>query len=227
MTGDLRLILFDVDGTLVDSQADIVASMTAAFYSADLPVPDRADILSIVGLSLPQAMAVLAPQADVNTQTAMVAAYKDRYMALRAAAGSQHSSPLFPGIREVLEDLHSVPETILGVATGKSQRGLDALIDGHNLRSLFLTLHCADHHPSKPHPSMVVQAMSDIGVTPAQTVVIGDTSFDMEMARAAGAFALGVTWGYHPPERLGAAHKVVDAVRDLPAALDEIWRLAA
>ena len=227
MSEDLRLILFDVDGTLVDSQADIVASMTAAFEHATLPVPSRAAILSIVGLSLPQAMVVLAPDTTEQTRAEMVSAYKQQYMTLRAAAGSQNSSPLFPGIRSLLDDLNAVPHQILGVATGKSQRGLDALIDGHGLEQLFLTRQCADHHPSKPHPSMVLQAMAETGVSPTQTVVVGDTSFDMEMARAAGVFAIGVSWGYHPPARLGDAHLIVDGVHALPAALDEVWRFAA
>lgn len=227
MNADLRLILFDVDGTLVDSQADIVASMTSAFASAGLPVPDRANILSIVGLSLPRAMEILAPSADTETHDGMVSAYKETYMALRAASGSQKSSPLFPGVRSVLDDLNAVPEHILGVATGKSQRGLDALIEGHALEKMFLTRQCADHHPSKPHPSMVLRAMAETGVGPAHTVVIGDTSFDMEMARAAGAFAIGVSWGYHPADRLKDAHVIVDHVHALPTALNNIWRSAA
>lgn len=227
MSIDLRLILFDVDGTLVDSQADIVASMAAAFEHAELPVPDRANILATVGLSLPRAMAVLAPSAEPYMHDAMVDAYKAKYMALRAATGSQNSSPLFPGIREVLDQLNCVPVHILGVATGKSRRGLDALIEGHALDRMFLTQQCADHHPSKPHPSMVLRAMSEIGVSLEQTVVIGDTSYDMEMARAAGAFAIGVSWGYHPRDRLSEAHMIVDQVDAMPAALDEIWRRAA
>ncbi|WP_050931336.1 HAD-IA family hydrolase [Aestuariivita boseongensis] len=226
MSADLRLILFDVDGTLVDSQADIVASMAAAFDHVGLTVPDRAQVLSIVGLSLPRAMEVLAPEADATTHDAMVEAYKRSYMALRAAAGSQISSPLYPGMRDLLDRLNAVPDNILGVATGKSQRGLDALIEGHALAGLFCTRQCADHHPSKPHPSMILQAMAETGVTPAQTVMIGDTSFDMEMARAAGAFAIGVSWGYHPADRLGDAHILVDRVADLPDTLETIWRAA-
>ena len=226
MSAELRLVLFDVDGTLVDSQADIVASMRAAFARVELPAPDRADILSIVGLSLPRAMAELAPDASADTHAEMVDAYKASYMALRAAAGSQKSSPLYPGVRSLLEQLDAIPDVLLGVATGKSQRGLDALIDGHGLRGLFLTHQCADHHPSKPHPSMILQAMAETGVTPAQTVMIGDTSYDIDMARAAGTFAIGVSWGYHPADRLDRAHAIVDDVLALPAALDQIWRLA-
>jgi len=227
MSGDLRLILFDVDGTLVDSQADIVASMHAAFGRVGLDLPDRAAILSIVGLSLPKAMERLARDADEAERDALVDIYKSTYAQLRAAAGSQASSPLYPGVRAVLDALNAVPENLLGVATGKSKRGLDALMSGHDLSGMFVTRQCADHHPSKPHPSMIVQAMAETGVTPDQTVMIGDTSFDMEMARAAGVRAVGVSWGYHPVDRLTGAHQIVARVGDLPSAIDEIWRQPA
>lgn len=223
MSADLRLILFDVDGTLVDSQADIVASMGAAFDRVGLPAPERSAVLSIVGLSLPVAMATLAPDATRDAQAEMVESYKTAYADLRAAAGSERSSPLYPGARGMLHTLRAVPENLLGVATGKSQRGLDALMSGHDLAGVFVTRQCADHHPSKPHPSMILEAMAETGVTPAQTVMIGDTSFDMEMARAAGVYALGVSWGYHPVSRLTAAHHVLHRVEDVPEALDEIW----
>ena len=223
MSAPLRLILFDVDGTLVDSQSDIVSSMVSAFDHVQLSAPDRSRILSIVGLSLPRAMAELAPDADASTHDAMVAAYKNQYMALRAAAGSQHSSPLYPGVRQVLDALRDVPENLLGVATGKSQRGLDALIDGHALDGMFVTRQCADHHPSKPHPSMIWQAMQDTGVSPSETVMIGDTSFDMDMARAAGVFALAVSWGYHDRMRLSGADRIIDRVDALPGAIEDIW----
>ena len=223
MSTPLRLVIFDVDGTLVDSQADIVTSMTAAFDYVGLAPPERETILSIVGLSLPHAMAALAPERDARTHNDMVAAYKERYMALRAAQGSEQSSPLYPGVRAVLDQLNAVPEILLGVATGKSQRGLDALISGHGLHGMFVTLQCADHHPSKPHPSMILQAMADTGVAPSSTIMIGDTSFDMDMARSAGVTALGVSWGYHDHGRLGGAHNILDTIESLPAALDDIW----
>lgn len=223
MSRPLRLILFDVDGTLVDSQGDIVTSMAAAFDEVGLAAPDRDVVLSIVGLSLPRAIAELAPKADSKTQDRLVTAYKDSYMRLRAITGSQKSSPLYPGARAVLERFAKVPENLLGVATGKSQRGLDALISGHELEGMFLTRQTADHHPSKPHPSMILRAMEEAGVGPEDTVMIGDTSFDMEMARAAGVTALGVSWGYHDTLRLNAAHRVIDRMDQLPAAVEEIW----
>ncbi|WP_417725721.1 HAD-IA family hydrolase [Salipiger sp.] len=223
MSAPLRLVIFDVDGTLVDSQADIVASMTAAFEGASLPVPPREVILSIVGLSLPEAVAQLAPGAEAGLRAAMVDAYKSRYMELRAAAGAEMSSPLYPHVLGVLNQLHDEPETLLAIATGKSRRGLDKLVDGHGIRHLFVTQQCADDHPSKPHPAMLQAALSATGVEPRHAVMIGDTSFDMEMARAAGMLAIGVTWGYHDAARLSDAHMLIDDIRLLPGLLQQVW----
>ncbi|SDE18900.1 phosphoglycolate phosphatase [Salipiger thiooxidans] len=224
---DLRLVIFDVDGTLVDSQADILASMRAAFASAGLEAPARAEILSIVGLSLPLAIAELAPGIDPATRDAMVEAYKASYMGLRIEKGTPQSSPLYPNTREVLEALHAQPETLLGIATGKSRRGLDKLLDGHEMRRLFVTQQCADDHPSKPHPAMIEAALSETAMPAHRAVMLGDTSFDMQMARAAGVTAIGVTWGYHDAARLRDAHHVIDDIRALPALLEEIWETTA
>jgi phosphoglycolate phosphatase len=222
MTTPLRLVLFDVDGTLVDSQGAIVGAMNEAFRMVDLPAPDRPDVLSIVGLSLPKAMAVLAPQESQGKQAELVEAYKEAYHAARLLAGAGHS-PLYPGAREMLEHLHAQPETLLGVATGKSRRGMDALIEAHGLH-FFLTVQVADNHPSKPHPSMVLTAMSETGVTPENTVVIGDTRFDMDMARAAGVNCVGVSWGYHSRDSLNADYHI-DVFEELPGVLNRIWKV--
>lgn len=222
MTADLRLILFDVDGTLVDSQAAIVGSMTVAFGSIGLPVPTRREILSIVGLSLPQAMARLAPQQGEGVQAQLVQGYKDSYRDQRLAQGAAHS-PLYPGAMEMLEVLHAVPENLLGVATGKSKRGLDGLIDAHGMERLFVTRQVADFHPSKPHPSMIQAAVEEAGVNPANCVMIGDTSFDMDMASAAGVAGIGVSWGYHNPSALTSARIIIDSFDQLPDALAQIW----
>ncbi|MEZ5676487.1 MAG: HAD-IA family hydrolase [Thalassovita sp.] len=223
MSKPLRLIVFDVDGTLVDSQADIVASMTTAFQGAGVPVPDRAAILSIVGLSLDVAIPQLAPGLRDETYAAMVQGYKTAYMQLRAAQGTQQSSPLYPGIRSVLDGLQAVPEYLLGVATGKSRRGLDALLAGHGMERLFLTQQVADHHPSKPHPAMLLAALAETGVDADQAVMIGDTEFDMSMARAAGMRAIGVSWGYHTADRLAGADVLVHRTGDLPQAIAGLW----
>ncbi len=223
MSGDLKLVVFDVDGTLVDSQADICAAMAAAFASVDLPEPARDAVLGIVGLSLPEAMAVLAPDHPGATRAAMVAAYKDSYAARRRTVGAAEGSPLFPGVRETLDRIHAVPHWLSGIATGKSRRGLDALLDGHGLRGRFVTEQVSDHHPSKPHPAMLQAALSETGVAAQHAVMIGDTEFDMAMARAAGLVAIGVTWGYHPAARLADAHHLIDDIAALPALLRDIW----
>ncbi len=222
MNAPLRLVLFDVDGTLVDSQGAIVSAMTACFQAQSLPVPDRDAILSIVGLSLPHAMARLAADQSVRIQSALVDGYKQAYHAQRLEQGTA-SSPLYPGARQVIEALHAQPEVLLGVATGKSQRGLDALLEGHGLQQHFITRQVADHHPSKPHPSMIETALAETGVPAAQAVMVGDTSFDMEMAAAAQVAGIGVSWGYHDRRVLTAATHVIETFEELPGALAKIW----
>ncbi|QFT91460.1 Pyrophosphatase PpaX [Roseovarius sp. THAF9] len=223
----LRLVIFDVDGTLVDSQADIVAAMSHAFARAERDAPTREAILSIVGLSLDRAIALLAPEVDSGMRDRMVEWYKEAYIALRAEIGAAQSSPLYPGAREVLEALNAQPETLLGVATGKSRRGLDKLLEGHGLERMFITQQVSDHHPSKPHPSMIRAALSETGLEPHPAVMIGDTSFDMEMAAAAGVAGIGVGWGYHPSEALSAARHMIDSFDALPPLLQQIWEAAA
>ena len=223
MITDLKLVIFDVDGTLVDSQGDIIAAMTLAYEAVDEPVPSRAEILGIVGLSLDVAIPTLAPELDSSSHATMIESYRSSYKRLRTEAGSAHSSPLYDGARETLEILQAKPETLLGVASGKSRRGLDRLIEGHGLQGLFVTQQVADFHPSKPHPSMIKTAISEAGVEPEQTVMIGDTSFDMEMAAAAGVRGIGVSWGYHPRDRLDQASVVIDNFAELPSALEAVW----
>ena len=222
MNAPLRLVLFDVDGTLVDSQGAIVSAMTGGFQALSLPVPDRAAILSIVGLSLPQAMARLAPDQKQSVQADLVDGYKHAYHAQRLEQGAA-SSPLYPGARNMIEALHAKPDVLLGVATGKSQRGLDALLEAHGLEQYFITRQVADHHPSKPHPSMIETALSETGVEAAHAVMIGDTSFDMDMAAAAQVAGIGVSWGYHNRSALSRAHRVIDGFEQLPETLASIW----
>ena len=217
----LRLVIFDVDGTLVDSQQDIVGGMQHAFRLVDLTSPSPDAILSIVGLSLPEAMARLAPETTREIQGALVARYKETYAKLRLSAGSKESSPLYPGARGALERLHAVPEVLLAVATGRSRRGLELLLDAHDLRRFFVSLQHADSHPSKPHPSMLLAALAETGVSAEAAIMVGDSSFDMDMARSAGIMGIGVAWGYQPVTALSAAATVV---ADWDALLGEIAR---
>lgn len=219
----LKGVIFDVDGTLVDSQADILAAMGGAFTEQGLAAPTRDAVLGIVGLSLDVAIPLLAPQCDAVTCARMVQGYKDAYAELRRAQGADISSPLYPRARAALEQLRNIDEVLLGVATGKSRRGLDKLIEAHGFGGVFLTQQVADDHPSKPHPSMLFQAMRDLGVEAGETVMIGDTSFDMEMARAAGARFIGVTWGYHDRDRLAGADMLIEDFSQLGEALETIW----
>ncbi|SLN38234.1 Phosphoglycolate phosphatase [Pseudoruegeria aquimaris] len=209
---DLRLAIFDVDGTLVDSQHLIVAAMQAACEGAGCAAPARQALLSGVGLSLPQLVAGLFPDQGAPVHRAIVEGYKHHYARLRQEGGEANVTPLYPGALEALNALHAEDATLLGVATGKSRRGLDFILESFDLRRHFVTRQVADDHPSKPHPSMILTALAETGVAPERAVMIGDTSFDMEMARAAGVRAIGVSWGYHDARRLerAGAEAVVD-----------------
>lgn len=215
-----RLAIFDCDGTLVDSQANICRAMEECFVAARLDPPERSAIRRIVGLSLVPAIARLLPQAEDALHQAMAEDYKRAFFAMRAN-GALDPEPLFEGIAEAIAALDD-SGWLLGVATGKSDRGLLHILEHHGIRHRFVTLQTADRHPSKPHPSMVEAAIAEAGATPATTAVIGDTSFDMAMARAAGAHAIGVAWGYHAAEELteAGAHHVAGHARDLPGHLE-------
>ena len=144
-------------------------------------------------------------------------------MGLRAKSGAAQSSPLYPHARETLEALDADPGIVMGVATGKSRRGLDKLMEAHGLGRFFATTQVSDNHPSKPHPSMVRAALAQTGVAADDAVMIGDTRFDIEMAHAAGIAAIGVSWGYHQRKDLRGAKDIIDDFTDLPASLMRIW----
>ena len=213
----MRCAVFDCDGTLVDGQAAVCDSMEAAFAEAGLPGPDRNAVRRIVGLSLPQAVMHLAPETEKDARAAVVEAYKAHFRATRESGALREV--LYDGIRETLHALHDA-DWMLAVATGKSHRGLVATLETNGLATLFTSLQTADGHPSKPHPAMLEAALVECGAAPADAVMIGDTSFDIEMAKAAGATPIGVAWGYHEPEELLRAGAV--AVAESPAQLREI-----
>ncbi|AWN47331.1 HAD family hydrolase [Methylobacterium terrae] len=219
----MLLIVFDVDGTLVDSQHLIVAAQAEAFAAVGLPAPTRERSLSVVGLSLPQAFTALVG-AD-GPVVALSEAYKQAFGRLRARAEIRET--LFPGAAALLARLNRDPAVQLGIATGKSRRGVDHLVALHGWEGWFATVQTADDAPSKPHPAMLEQAMAETGTEPARTVMIGDSTYDMMMARGAHVTALGVAWGYHTPDALRAAgaHAVLDSMAALEATLLE--RIAA
>lgn len=216
---DLRLVIFDVDGTLVDSQTEILAAMTHAFAAEGLPMPERNAVLSIVGLSLDKAFSRLCPDQSPEGRARLVAAYKDAFASLRT--DNKEMGPLYPGAFEALAAFRAQDHTFLAVATGKSRRGLDKVLERHDLTGVFHSEQVADHHPSKPHPSMILTAMAETGVMPDAAVMVGDTTFDMDMARAAGIKKVGVAWGYHPAEAL-LPDVLIHDFAALPAAVDQL-----
>ena len=216
---DLKLAVFDVDGTLVDSEYTIVRAMTEAWRRSDLGVPMPRDIRRIIGLSLTDAVASLIPWAPRSTQRSLAEAYSDAWRSFSFLPES--IDPLFPGVVEALDQLENDGWT-LGIATGKSRRGLMAVLEGNELIGRFITMQTADDHPGKPHPAMLLRAAAAIGAPLERVVMIGDTAYDMEMARSAKTKAIGVAWGYHTLEDLSAAgaQVIVDSFDELPEKLN-------
>ena len=213
-----RLAVFDCDGTLVDGQAAICEAMEAGFACADMVAPHRNEIRRMVGLSLPQALRHLAPDAAEIQRARAVQGYKDHFFAARTE-GRLHE-PLFEGMRALLERLHA-DGWLLAVATGKSDRGLAACLETHGIADLFVSLQTADRHPSKPDPAMLQAALDEAGAVAADAVMVGDTVFDVAMARNAQVRAIGVAWGYHEPDELRAegAESVADTMEALEAQI--------
>jgi len=218
-----RLVIFDCDGTLVDSQHMIVEAMGRAFDVHDLPRLPRETVLSIVGLSLPIAVHRLLPDAPRDRVTGVSEAYKQAFGELRRDPA--HHEPLYPGALEAIAALVDRPDVLLGIATGKSRRGVDGIFERFGLAPHFVTIQTADDNPSKPHPEMIRRAMAETGTAAPRTIMVGDTTFDMEMARAAGVGALGVSWGYHPRADLddSGAHTIIDGYEALTGALDRLF----
>ena len=224
MTHPFRLVVFDFDGTLVDSQRFIATAMARAFEDQGFPAPAPEAVRRIIGLRLETAAARLLfgsqdPGPDeMETAERIAAAYRIAFQDMRAR--NLVDEPLYPGARAALAKLDE-PHVCLGIATGKSRRGLVSSLERHDLSAFFVTLQTSDDGPGKPHPEILHRAMAEAGAEPEETVMIGDTSYDMEMAVNAGVTALGVDWGYHGAEELrasGAPH-VVESFPELPSSL--------
>jgi phosphoglycolate phosphatase len=215
----MYLVIFDCDGTLVDSQETILHGLEVGFDAVGLPMPDRRTALSIVGLSLERAFLTLVGGDNQHHVSKMADAYRTAKVTRREEG--LDFDPLYPGAMDALDRLSARDDVLLGVATGKARRGVDHLCSIHGLEGRFVTIQTADTSPSKPHPDMILQAMGETGAEAGRTVMIGDTSFDMEMAVAAGTRGIGVTWGYHDRGRLesGGAASVIDHFDQLDAAL--------
>ena len=218
----MKLILFDCDGTLVDSHHNIAAAMREAFAAVGAPYPGDEETRKVIGLSLPEAMVPLVPEAGPEVHQALSEAYREAFFALRQRP--DFHEPLFPGALEAIRALHGRDDILLGVATGKARRGLDVLLERFDLRDYFVTTQTADDAPSKPHPGMVLRAMEETGAEAAQTMLIGDTSHDMLMAKNAGAAGLGVAWGYHEAEELAGAGavEIAKAFSEIPGLVDKL-----
>ena len=217
-----RLVVFDCDGTLVDSGHSIHLALSETFALHGRTVPPREEAQRVVGLSLEEAMAFLAPGESPLDHVAMAATYRQVFGDLRQRGAVEE--PLFDGIMPLLDELEE-EGWLLAVATGKSDRGLRHCLIGHDLQRRFVSLQTADRHPSKPHPSMVLQAMREADAQPADTVVIGDTSWDMGMAKAAGVAAIGALWGYHDRAELkdGGADVLAEMPGDVLARVRQLF----
>jgi phosphoglycolate phosphatase len=212
------LVVFDCDGTLVDSQHGIVACMAAAFTAEGHAAPEAAAVRRVIGLRLAECVALLGPTLDAAGLARIVDGYREQFSILRQR--SDHDEPLFPGALAALDAI-AASGARLGIATGKGRRGLLAVLERHGLAQRFVTMQTGDVGPGKPHPAMLERAMEEVGCRPAETVMIGDTVFDMQMARSARTFAIGVAWGYHDPAELrdAGAHRLVASFPELARTL--------
>ena len=216
-----RLVLFDCDGTLIDSAGAILAAVRSAFAENGLPAPETPEVHAIIGLSLPHAMSALARDHPTAPHDALVAAYKTAYR--RSVMAGSECEPLFPGIAGALARMDDAG-TLLGIVTGKSRRGLRRALDAHGLTDRFFVTRTADDAASKPAPDMVIQCLAQTGVSKARSVVVGDTVFDIEMGRSAGIRTIAVSWGAHEIAALEAAgaDAVAYAAADLPRIVDAL-----
>lgn len=215
MARNFDLIVFDWDGTLMDSAGVIVDSIQRAAADLGLAVPDDAACRQIIGLGLTEALQTLFPQLPAAWHPRLTERYRHHYL------GRDARIPLFPGADALIRGLHA-RDILLGVATGKSRKGLNRVLGYTGLAGCFHATRCADECFSKPHPQMLEEIMEELGVGPRRTLLVGDTSHDLQMAANAGVAAVAVSYGAHPREDLLAHGPVacVDSVEELKAWLE-------
>ena len=221
MTAPLRLAIFDLDGTIVDSQHNIIAAVEEVARIGKLECPPKEHIPRVIGLSLKEALAQLFPGVDPKVHDELDHEYRQAFIRMRTRP--DYDEPLFAGTHELLDALDA-EGILLGIATGKAKRGVTSVLARHGLTTRFVTIQTPDDSPGKPHPGMVLRCLAETGAAPENTVVIGDTSYDIEMARAARVRAIGVSWGNHQVADLrnAGAHRLVDRLGDLLHAVAEL-----
>lgn len=216
----MRLVVFDLDGTLINSEALIIETVRESFEAVGQAIPTDAAIRSISGITARDAMGILAPGAAEDRIDVILNSYRSTYMQKAGLA----REPMFEGALAALDRLQAQPETILAVATGKGHAGAITLLERHDIIGRFHSIQTPAHNRGKPDPQMIETAMERAGIGREATVMIGDTSHDMKMARNAGVKALGVSWGYHtvPELESAGAHIVIHRMDELVDAVDRL-----
>ncbi|VAW23064.1 Similar to phosphoglycolate phosphatase, clustered with ribosomal large subunit pseudouridine synthase C [hydrothermal vent metagenome] len=216
-----RLVIFDLDGTLIDTVSLFVGTTSSVFETMGLAVPDEKIIRSVSGLGAQVGVRRIAPDLDDVQIDKFIGLYREEFLA-RATQSKQEE--LFCGALEVLNRLHGRDDIVMAVATGKSGSGTDRVLKSHDILQLFTSVHTPDSNRAKPDPDMVHSAMRIVDCLKQNTIMIGDTTHDMEMAVNAGTHALGVSWGYHEPEELKAAgaNLIIDEMDQLIPAIDSL-----
>jgi phosphoglycolate phosphatase len=212
-----ELIIFDWDGTLMDSTARIVSSLQQSAISAGLKMPSAEQAKQVIGLGLQEGFAVLFPEADKKDAELVAEHYRHEFVYLNTTAHD-----LFTGVIEWLEDARR-NQLLMAVATGKSRAGLDRELTKHSMHHHFVTTRCADECFSKPHPQMINEILNETGMDPEQAIMIGDTTFDLDMANAAGVDSLGLIQGAHSKDQLlsSAPIAIVDSFNDAASWLND------
>ena len=210
-----QLIVFDWDGTIIDSASSIAECIRQAARDMSLPVPSTERASHVIGLGLHDSLRLAVPELQAHQYPEFVANYRRHFLA------REDSMALFPGMKELLSQLSSTRR--LAIATGKSRRGLDRALSATGVGPYFTASRCADETSPKPHPAMLLELMAEVGFSKDQILMVGDTSHDLEMARAAEVDAVAVTYGAHPEDGLRSCNpkECVSSVKDLKAWLTQ------